>query len=128
MDITGKIIAVCEVQKGTSRTGNEWKSQTFALETSGDHPRKVAFELFGQKLDEFGSLCKKDADVTISFDIESREYNGRWYTSVRAWKVVSGAVTSAPSKDFDTNGMVPPPEPTSVNGPVISDSGDDLPF
>lgn len=127
MEISGKIIAVCPEQKGTSKKGNEWKQQTFALETNEQYPKKVAFDLFGSKLEEFGKLCTMDAQVTVSFDIESREYNGRWYTSVRAWKVETGEkqdkqVASAPPTS--DSGLVPPPETPFEEGPIAND----LPF
>lgn len=125
MDITGKIIAVCDLQKGTSKAGNEWKSQTFVLETDGDRPRKVAFELFGSRHDEFSAKCTMGAALTVYFDVESREFNGRWYTSIRAWKI-EAAGESAPQQKESKPAVAPAPAPT----PAIEaeDSGSDLPF
>lgn len=87
MEITGKIIQVLPEQGGVSRTsGKEWKMQAYVLETQEQYPRKVHFEIFGDDRIK-ANPCRVDDIVTVSFDLESREFNGRWYTSVRAWKV-----------------------------------------
>lgn len=83
MDIVGKIIQVLPEQSGTSKTGNPWKVQSYVLETQEQYPRKVCFEIFGEDRIK-NNPCKIDDVVTVSFDIESREFNGRWYTSIRA--------------------------------------------
>ena len=86
MEITGKIIRVLPSQEGVGRNGNPWKVQPYVLETLGQYPRKVLFEVFGEdRINQ--NQCDIDQLVTISFDVESREFNGRWYTSIRAWKV-----------------------------------------
>ena len=96
MDIVGKIIQVLPEQSGMSKTGNPWKVQTYVLETQEQYPRKVCFEIFGEDRIK-NNPCKVDDVVTVSFDIESREFNGRWYTSIRAWRVQQGAVAAAPA-------------------------------
>lgn len=97
MEIVGKIIQVLPEQGGTSKTGNPWKLQAYVLETQEQYPRKVCFELFGEDRIK-SNPCKIDDVVTVSFDIESREFNGRWYTSIRAWRVQQGAVAAAPAQ------------------------------
>lgn len=88
MEITGKIIQVLPEQGGVSKTsGKEWKLQAYVLETQEQYPKKVHFEIFGDDRIK-SSQCNIDDMVTVSFDIESREFNGRWYTSIRAWRVV----------------------------------------
>ena len=94
MDIVGKIIQVLPVQEGVSKTGNPWKVQSYVLETQEQFPRKVCFEIFGEERIK-NNLCNIDDLVTVSFDIESREFNGRWYTSIRAWHVQQGDQTAA---------------------------------
>lgn len=92
MDIVGKIVQILPTQQGTSaRTGNSWMSQSFVIETQEQYPRKVCIELFGEERIKSNPLVM-DEIVTVSFDLESREFNGRWYTSVRAWKVQQGTV------------------------------------
>ncbi|MCQ2335135.1 MAG: DUF3127 domain-containing protein [Paludibacteraceae bacterium] len=94
MEIVGKVIQVLPLQQGVSaRTNNPWSIKTFILETQENYPRKVAIEIFGdQRIAD--NPCDVDQVVTVSFDLESREFNGRWYTSVRAWKVQQGVVIS----------------------------------
>ena len=83
-EIKGKIIAILPIQTGQGKSGT-WRSQDYVLETADQYPKKVCFNLFGDKIDQY--QIGIDETVNISFDVESREYNGRWYTTVRAWKV-----------------------------------------
>ena len=93
MDISGKIIAVLPLATGQGKNGT-WRSQDYVLETGDQYPKKVCFNLFNDKIDQFPLAI--DDQVNVSFDVESREYNGRWYTTVRAWKIEKGAVAAAP--------------------------------
>jgi hypothetical protein len=85
MEITGNIIQLLSLQTGTGKNGT-WRKQEYILETSDKIPRKVCFSLWGDKIDQF-PLAEGD-EAEIMFDLESREYNGRWYTEVKAWKCV----------------------------------------
>ena len=82
------------MQEGVGRNGNPWKLQGYVLETIENYPRKVHFEVFGEDRIN-NNPCAIDQIVTVSFDIESREFNGRWYTSIRAWKIQQGDMTQA---------------------------------
>ena len=95
MEIVGKIIQVLPLQEGVGRNGNPWKLQGYVLETIENYPRKVHFEVFGEDRIK-NNPCDMDQIVTVSFDIESREFNGRWYTSIRAWKIQQGDMTQQP--------------------------------
>ena len=99
MEITGRIVEVLEEQSGESSKGG-WRKQQYILETQGQYPKKVCFMAWGDKIDDF--QIKQNQEVEVSIDIESREYNGRWYTDVKAWKV---AKTGGPAGD-----SAPPPE------------------
>lgn len=92
MEITGKIIAVLPERGGISKTGNEWKMQEYVLETTGEqYPKKVCFNVFGaDKIAQFN--IQAGEEMVVSFDINAREYNGRWYNDIRAWKVERGTV------------------------------------
>ena len=94
MEVVGKIIQVLPAQEGVGRNGNPWKVQPYVLETLDQYPRKVHFEVFGEDRIKMNP-CEIDQLVTVSFDIESREFNGRWYTSIRAWKIQQGDMTQA---------------------------------
>jgi hypothetical protein len=99
MEITGKIIQVLPEQSGVSKTsGKQWKLQAYVLETQEQYPKKVHFEMFGDDRIK-SNQCNIDDIVTVSFDIESREFNGRWYTSIRAWRVVDAALTDETPKE-----------------------------
>lgn len=93
-DITGKIIAVLPTKSGTSARGTQWSSQTAVIETHEQYPKRVAFDVLGDKITEFNLHVGEE--VTVSFDINAREYNGKWYNSVNAWQVVRQGGQQAP--------------------------------
>ena len=86
LEITGTIIQIQPLQEGTSKSGNAWKKQDCVLETDAQYPRKICFNLFGDNVDKYP--VQVGQKVTVSIDLESREFNGRWYTDVRAWSIV----------------------------------------
>ncbi|MDE6099972.1 MAG: DUF3127 domain-containing protein [Paramuribaculum sp.] len=124
MEIKGKIIVALPEMTGVSKSGNNWKKREYVLETQETYPKKVHFDFFGDRADQY-PLSVGD-DITLSFDIESREYNGRWYTSIRGWKAEKSGMTqpSAGMPPIDAN---MPPAPPFAELP--SGGGDeDLPF
>lgn len=145
MEITGKIIFELERRSGTSpRTGNAWASQSYVLETHDQYPRRMVFDVFGDdKIQQFN--IKAGQELTVSFDIDAREYQGRWFNSIRAWRVmpaqapgVPGAApvapqAAAPGVTMPAPGAaqygqapaagVPQPQPQAADG-----GDDDLPF
>ena len=84
MEIRGKIIELLPEKSGQSANGG-WRKQEYVLETDGQYPKKICFMAWGDKIDQFN--IKQGETVEVSVDLESREYNGRWYTDVKAWKV-----------------------------------------
>ena len=125
MEITGKIIAVLPERGGVSKTGNEWKTQEYVLETHEQYPRKICFNVFGaDKIAQFN--IQVGEEMTVSFDINAREYNGRWYNDIRAWKVERG-VAPAPAAPYVAAPQVNAPK---VTAPDFSAQGEDdgLPF
>ena len=86
MEFTGLLIQKLPVQSGTSQKG-EWKSQDIIIETVETYPKKIAINFYGDKINEIEKLNIND-DVTITANVESREYNGKWYTKVSGWKIV----------------------------------------
>ena len=124
MEIKGTIIAALPEVSGVSKAGNAWKKKEYVLEnTDGQFPRKIAFTCFGDNADKINLQIGQVA--TIYFDIESREYNGRWYTDIRAWRAgveQPGAAAPAAAPTAATPGSVPPP-------PAMPAGGDDeFPF
>jgi len=140
MDIKGKIIQKLELQSGTSKAGNPWKKQEYVLETFDSYPKKVKFDFFGDRADQY-PLEVGDV-ITLSYDIESREFNGRWYTDIRGFKAMkedpnmAGAPAAAPYASAAGPAPAPAadgiPAPPPVGDTNFTDGGggadDDLPF
>ena len=83
MELTGKIIKVLESKSGTSQKGTEWKKDSYVMEYGdGQYPRHCVFDVMNGKVDKLleGETCK------VYLDIDAREYQGRWYNSITAWK------------------------------------------
>ena len=138
MDIKGKIIQKLDPQGGVSKAGNQWKKQEYVMETFDSYPKKVKFDFFGDRADQY-PLEVGDV-ITLSYDIESREFNGRWYTDIRGFKAVKEdpSVAGAPAPYPPAAGEAAPapaPAPDSMQAPPPVDNtfdqagaGDDLPF
>lgn len=86
MEIKGKIIAVLPERGGVSQAGKEWMTQEYVLETQDQYPRKMMFNVFGRDRIEQFDIHLGEV-ITVKFDIDSKEYNGRWYNSITAWQV-----------------------------------------
>lgn len=119
MDITGKITHILPLQTGAGKNG-EWRKQEFVIETQGQYPKKICFALWGDKIDAAG--LKLEDVVTVSFDPESREYNNKWYTDLKAWRVSRGTANNEKVKQQE--------EETSFYADKQYDEPpvDDLPF
>ena len=134
MEIIGKVVAVLELQSGTSKKGSEWKKRDFVIETLDEKfPKKVCFTLFGDRADACPSI---DSVVNVAFDIDAHEYNGKWFNSVNAWKVEPAQTQqqSAPhNAELAPRTSIPPqqstPAPVANSNPAPSNSSNtDLPF
>lgn len=150
MDIEGKIILDLGLQSGMSKAGREWKKKEFVLETFGSYPRKVKFTLFGERVDQIP--IEVGNSYVLSVDIESREFNDRWYTDVNCYgarpytggapqgypqggmqpqqpmaypQQPAGYPQAAPQTPFGGDSFPPAPTPGNFDG---GDSSDDLPF
>ena len=108
MEFTGKIIAILQPRGGVSKTGNEWKSQEYVIENHDQYPRKMCFDVFGaDKIEQFN--IQMGEELTVSFDVDARQWQDRWFNSIRAWKVerIAAGAPMAPGAP------VPPPAPTA---------------
>ena len=129
MEIIGKIIVALPEQSGVSKAGNSWKKKEYVLETQETYPKKVHFDLFGDKADKYPLSVGQT--VKLSFDIESLEYNGRWFTSIRGWQAepiddaMAGAPAAAPVYQTAAPTGTPVPPPPAMQP---SDPTEDLPF
>lgn len=125
MEITGKITQFLPVQEGTSARGG-WKKQEFIIQTEEKFPKNVCITAWAEKVDEL-SRYKVNDTVKLSVNVESREYNGRWYTDIRFWKIesVTGSdQNAAPAQQFDQA----PPVFEQEQSHSQADESDDLPF
>jgi hypothetical protein len=115
MQLTAKLIQLLPLQTGNGKNGT-WKKQDIIVETEGTYPKKICISIWGDKIQE--SDLKPGNNLRIDFDVESREYNGRWYTDVKAWKIeLASGASAAPAAgqdDFPTE--------------VFTSSDEDLPF
>ena len=116
MEITGKIIAVLPEQGGVSKNGNEWKKQEYVLETHDQYPKKVCFQLFGADRIAQAAI-QPGEELTVSFDIESREYMGP-----------AAATANPASADITPDNIVPSGAPMAAPDFGPSNPVDDLPF
>lgn len=92
MEIIGKLVQVLPLQTGTSKNG-EWKKQDIIIETQGQYPKKVCIAIWGDRINP--AQLQTGNQLKISFDVESREFNGRWYTDVKAWKIENAQTGNA---------------------------------
>lgn len=108
MELTGKLIKVLPLQSGTGKNG-QWKRQDIIVETNEQYPKKVCVGIWNDKIEK--DILKIGNELKIDFDIESREYNERWYTNLKAWKI-----------------EVIEEERKRVNKDLSSKEGNDMPF
>lgn len=123
MDFTGKVIAVLPPKSGTSKTGNAWMVQEYVVESNEMYPKKMCFDVFGEdKIKQFN--IQMGEELTVSFDIDAREWQGRWFNSIRAWRVERVTMGQ------DGGPQLPPPMMEDQPAPTFTPSqdNDDLPF
>ena len=89
MEITGNVIAVLPAQGGVSqRSGNAWMRQEYVIEVPGQYPRRMCFSIFGEDRIKQFNLHQGEQNITVQFDVDAREYNGRWYNEIRAYNII----------------------------------------
>ena len=117
--IKGKVVVRLPLEQGTGAKGT-WQKQSFIVETDGQYPKKVCLTAWGDKCDLIPDMS---STATFSFNVESREYNNRWYTELKIWKV-EGEKKTTLSKEQKENAK------TVVNKLDLTTTTeeDDLPF
>ncbi len=133
MELEGRVIAVLNPREGTSKAGNPWKVQEYVIETVEQYPKKMCFEVFGNdRIAQFATLLQVGNNVRVSFDIDARQWQDRWFNSIRAWKVESvdaaAAAAAAPGVQPMPAGDAFPPAPEAGVAGDGGESTDDLPF
>jgi hypothetical protein len=130
MDLKGKVILSLPMVTGEGKNG-QWRKQEFLIETGDQYPKKVMFGLMGTKIDQ--NPYSIGQEVVVSFDAESREYNGRYFTNLNAWKVTPASASNtqqAPQNNFQPSNT---PQnnteaPSNMSFSNDDSASDDLPF
>lgn len=125
MEITGNIIAVLPAQSGTSqRTGNTWMRQEYVVEVPGSYPKRMCFGIFGEDRIKQFNLHQGEQNITVQFDIDAHDYNGKWFNEIRAYNIIRPyqQQTVQPAQAPQAQ----PPFPPVQEGQ--QDGKDDLPF
>ena len=118
MDLTGKIIAILPASSGTSqRTGNPWMSQDYVIEMPGQFPRRMVFRVFGEDRIKMFNI-QAGEEITVQFDIDAHEYQGRWFNDIRAFNVFRGQ----PAQDVPQATSVPGAAPQATPFPPAPDA------
>ena len=109
-EIIGKLQLLLPSQTGTGKNG-QWVKQDFVIETIEQYPKKVCFSAWNDKASVVSNL-KVGVQVSVAFNPESREFNGKWYTDLRVWKIdVQGTSQTSPAMDMPPMPDMPPPMP-----------------
>ncbi len=123
MELKGKIYKILERQTGTGKKG-DWKKQTIVIEAdNGKYPKKVAVTFWNDILDN--NNFSEGAELEVKFSVESREYNGKWYTDVTGFSIDKN--TSSPMS-INRDASKPEDKPTPPPSFTEPDMDDDLPF
>jgi hypothetical protein len=101
LEVSGQVVKLLEEQGGESSRG-PWKKRDLVIETNEQYPKKIAITFWGEKVDEMQNLTPGTA-VKVAINIESREYNEKWYTDVKAWKLEVGDAISPSAPKDNTN-------------------------
>lgn len=126
LELSGTLQEILPKQTGESKRG-PWEKQDFVIETQDKFPKKVCCTLWGDKTNMLQNLST-GTPLTVSINIESREYRGKWYTDVKAWKLEVGDGSGSPASNGSSasSGMVgdiPPPDDSDLPA-----DDEDLPF
>ncbi len=93
MTITGTVTAVLPIEVGQKKDGGQWQKQDVIIQTEGEYPKQIAFTVWGTTI----PIPRIGDDVTANIDIESREYNGKYYTNVKAYKLITTQAAHNPT-------------------------------
>ncbi|MFO7923761.1 MAG: DUF3127 domain-containing protein [Bacteroidales bacterium] len=107
--ITGKLLQILPRQNGTGKNG-PWVKQDFIIETPGEFSRKICISAWGDKAGDIDGLKEGD-ELKVSVNIESREFNERWYTDVKAWRIEK---TAAGGENYSSSVKNTPPPPEDI--------------
>lgn len=122
--ISGKIIAALPVKSGTSAKGTEWRAQTAVLETQEKYPKRIAIDILNDDITKFNVHVGDLVDVKI--DIDAREYNGKWFNSIKCWSLYHNMSGTGGASGTQTQPQQAATQPQPVSQPTQTDGS--LPF
>jgi len=96
MQLTAKLIQLLPLQTGTGSNG-EWRKQDIIVETEGEYTKKICISIWGERINE--EQLQVGNILVIDFDAESREYSGRWYTDLKAWKITVKGINNTEAQN-----------------------------
>ena len=117
LKITGRLIKILPIESGVSKAGKEWSKQDFFIETEEQFSKQVCFTLFGDKMDVLQYYKVGDL-INVSFNVQSREYNGKYFHNINAWKLQKAEQTQNNIQTVEAVEDAPP----------LPDENNDLPF
>ena len=126
MELSGKIFKVMPLETGEGKNG-VWKKQQIIIETTSDkYPKKVAVQLWGDLTDKG---FQEGAEISVEFDVESREYNGKWYTDAKAWRINKNTSDSPAQQQTSTSNQRTTNSTSTTNNNIgNTEIDEDLPF
>ncbi len=131
MELEGTLLQKLAVQNGKSAKG-DWSKQDFIVEyQDGNFPTKVCLNVWGADKVKDLERFRPGDKIRVSFSLSSREYNGRWYNDIRAWRITpSGAQSGAQSAPQGDYGYSAQPQSAPAPATSFDDNLDsnDLPF
>jgi len=126
LEVEGKLTHLLERRSGVSANGTNWTSQDFVIEIPGQYPQSAVFNVYGDRvqLDQF----QIGENIKVSFDIRGREYQGKWYNTLNAWKIERVGVNAPAAATQAAGQTAAAPQPTGPAEQPASQKEDDLPF
>lgn len=120
LELSGKLSQFLPEVSGTGKNGTTWAKRDFVIETIDNFPKKICLSAWGDKTSELTGIGIGEM-IKVSFDVQSREYNGKWYTDLRAWKIEKMGVSNPGIPQTQESG-------TFEASPAGETANDDLPF
>lgn len=119
LSIKGTLTKKLSVESGTSKAGKEWKKQSFLVDTGAQYNPEICFQLFGEDKIQVLSNHNEGDSIEVYFNLSSREYNGRYFHNIDAWRIEGSEA------DSNKNTL------TEEDAPIFDSQAseeDDLPF
>lgn len=121
LSVKGNVSSILPVESGTSKAGKEWKKQGFVINTGEQFNPDICFSVFGEDKLQMVSELKVGEEVEVFFNLSSREFNGKYYHNIDAWRIEKG-------DNIKDSGVPENAATTTVDTAFDSDDTDDLPF